>query len=151
MRLTASAVLGLALLTACARLTFQHPTAALVAIELTGVGLQGGALTLQLDVHNPNAFDLRTTRIAVGLDLDGTHFGDLDLARDIALPAGRTSRVELPLSFVWSGVGAGARAMLGRGAVRYDLTGRLFVQTPIGERAVGVRVGGDVTLRDLVP
>lgn len=149
MRFATSAVLGLALLAACARFTFQHPTAELVAVELTGVGLQGGALNLQLDVHNPNAFDLRTTRIAVGLDLDGTHFGDLDLARDIALPAGRTSRVALPLSFVWSGVGAGARALLGRGTTHYDLTGRLFVQTPIGERVVGVRVGGDVALTDL--
>jgi LEA14-like dessication related protein len=152
MRSATLAALGTAaLLAACARFTFEQPTAALMAVELTGVGLQGGALNLQLDVHNPNAYDLRTTRIAVGLDLDGTHFGDVDLGHDVLLPAGQTSRVVLPLSFVWSGVGAGARALLGRGAVRYDLTGRLFVRTPIGERAVGIRVGGDVSLRDLVP
>jgi LEA14-like dessication related protein len=135
---------------ACARFVFEQPTAQLVGVEVTGIGLQGGALSLQLDVHNPNTYDLTTARMALGLDLDGTHFGDVDLARDVVLPAGRTSRVELPLTFAWSGVGAGARALLGRGAVPYDLTGRLFLQTPIGERAVGVRVGGTVSLRDLV-
>jgi LEA14-like dessication related protein len=151
MRSGTSATLALAtLLTACAGLSFQQPTAALIAVELTGLGLEGGALNLQLDVHNPNRFDLRSTRVALGLDLDGTHFGDIDLGRAVLLPAGATTRVELPLRFQWSGVGAGARAMLGRGAVRYDLTGYLYVQTPIGERAVGVRVGGDVALRDLM-
>jgi LEA14-like dessication related protein len=152
MRFATAAALGLTvLLPACAGLSFQQPTAALVAVELTGVGLDGGALNLQLDVHNPNAFDLRTTRVALGLDLDGTHFGDVDLGSDVLLPAHQTSRVVLPLRFQWSGVGAGARAMLGCGSVRYDLVGRLFVQTPIGERAVGVRLGGEVTLKDLVP
>jgi LEA14-like dessication related protein len=152
MRFATAAALGLTVpLSACAGLSFQQPTAALVAVELTGVGLGGGALNLQLDVHNPNAFDLRTTRVVLGLDLDGTHFGDVDLGSDVLLPGHQTSRVVLPLRFQWSGVGAGARAMLGRGSVHYDLVGRLFVQTPIGERAVGVRVGGDVALKDLVP
>jgi LEA14-like dessication related protein len=137
-------------LAACARFTFEQPTAQLVAVEVTGVGLQGGALNLQLDVRNPNAYDLRTTRIAVGVDLDGTHFGDVDLGHEVVLPAGKTTRVQLPLTFAWSGVGAGGRALLGRGVVRYDLTGRLFVETPIGERVVSVRVGGDVSLRDLM-
>lgn len=139
---------GLAL-SACARFAFQQPTARLVAVEVTGLDLQGGALNLQLDVHNPNAYDLRTTRIAVGLDLEGTHFGDVDLGRDVALPAGQTTRVQLPVAFAWTGVGAGARAMLGRGSVRYDLTGRLYLQTPIGEQQVAVRGGGDVSLAQL--
>ncbi|MDH3496906.1 MAG: LEA type 2 family protein [Gemmatimonadota bacterium] len=141
---------ALLVLAGCARFSFQQPTAQLVAVQVTGVGLEGGALRLQLDVHNPNAYRLTTTRIAVSIDLDGTHFGDVELAQAIALPAQTTTPVEIPLAFTWSGVGAGARALLGRGAVRYGLTGRLEVDTPVGPRRVEVRGAGDVSLRDIV-
>lgn len=133
----------------CAGFAFQEPSAQLVAVAVTGLGIEGGSLRLDLDVTNPNAYELRTVRIAVGVDLAGTHFGDADLPREVVLPARGTTRLEVPVRFTWSGVGAGARAMLGRGAVRYDLTGTLTLGTPLGDKRIGVRGAGDVTLRDL--
>jgi hypothetical protein len=144
-------VSGLALLpTACAQFQFRAPTTQLVAVEVAGLGLEGGALRLLLDVHNPNAFALRTLRIAVGIDLGSTHFGDVALTEEVALPAGQTTQVRIPLSFSWTGVGIGARSLLGRGAVRYDLDGQLTLGTPLGEKVVPVRGGGEVTLEQLV-
>jgi hypothetical protein len=130
--------------------SFERPTATLVSVQVTGLGLQGGALNLLLDVHNPNAYDLQTTRIAVGVDLEDTHFGDVDLARGLVLKGRETTPVEIPLTFTWAGVGAGARGLLGHGAVRYGLTGRLWLDTPIGAREVQLAGTGQVTLRDLV-
>jgi LEA14-like dessication related protein len=144
-------VSALALLpTACAQLQFQAPTTQLVAVEVAGLGLEGGALRLLLDVHNPNAFALRTLRIAFGIDLDSTHFGDVALTEEVALPAGQTTQVRIPLNFSWTGVGIGARSLLGRGAVRYDLDGQLTLGTPLGEKVVPVRGGGEVTLEQLM-
>ena len=137
-------------LTACARFTFQEPTAQLVAVEVAGLGLEGGSLRLLLNVHNPNAYDLRTTRIAVGIDLEGTHFGDVAIADAVALPAGTTTPIRIPLAFTWGGIGTGARSLLGRGSVRYGLTGQLTVGTPLGDRTVPVRRTGEVTLDDLM-
>lgn len=137
-------------LAACATFTFREPAPQLVGLQLTALGLEGGALRLLLDVHNPNAYDLRTTRIAVGVDLEGTHFGDVELAEAVVLPARDTTRVELPLRFSWAGVGTGARSLLGRGAVRYTLTGRLRVATPIGDRDVPVRTSGEVALTEVM-
>jgi hypothetical protein len=54
------------------------------------------------------------------------------------------------MTFSWSGVGAGARALLGRGSVTYRLTGRLRADTPIGLREVDVSTGGTVRLTDLM-
>jgi len=133
-------------LTACAQFTFQEPSAELVGVEVVGVGLEGGDLRLLLNVHNPNAYDLRTTRIAVGIDLDGTHFGDVAVTEVVALPAHATTPIRIPLTFNWAGVGAGARSLLTRGAVRYGLTGQLTVGTPLGDKAVTVRGSGEVTL-----
>lgn len=138
---------------ACAplsQLTFERPAVQLAAVDVTGLGLQGGALDLLLDVHNPNAYDLRTTRMAVGVRLEDTHFGDVALEQATVLPSRQTTRLVVPLAFTWSGVGAGARALLARGAVRYRLDGRLEVDTPVGARGVDLALNGDVTLRDLV-
>jgi len=40
------------------------------------MGLTGGTLDLVFDVYNPNDYRLRSTRLEVGLDLEGKHFGD---------------------------------------------------------------------------
>jgi LEA14-like dessication related protein len=141
---------ALLLTTGCAALQFQTPTTQLVAVEVTGLSLEGGALRLLLDVHNPNAYQLRTTRVAVGLDLEGTHFGDVAVTEEVALPAGQTTQVRVPLNFSWTGVGIGARSLLGRGAVRYAIEGQLTVGTPLGDKAVPVRGTGEVTLEQLV-
>jgi len=137
-------------LVACGRFTFQEPTTELVGVEVAGLGFEGGALRLLLNVHNPNAYALRTTRIAVGIDLEGTHFGDVALPQDVSLPANQTTPIRIPLSFTWSGIGAGARGLLGHGAVQYVLTGQITVGTPLGDRAVPVRRSGQVTLGDVM-
>jgi LEA14-like dessication related protein len=140
----------LRVLTACARFTFQEPTAQLVGVEVAGLGFEGGTLRLLLNVHNPNTYDLRTTRIEVGIDLEGTHFGEVALAEDVALPARATTPIRIPLAFTWGGVGAGARGLLGHGTARYGLTGRLTVGTPLGDRTVSVGRTGEVTLGQLM-
>jgi LEA14-like dessication related protein len=134
----------------CAALQFQAPTTQLVGVEVTGLSLEGGALRLLLDVHNSNAYQLRTTRVAVGIDLDGTHFGDVAVTDEVALPAGRTTQVRIPLNFSWTGVGTGARSLLDRGAVNYAINGQLTVGTPLGDKTVPVRGTGEVTLEQLM-
>jgi hypothetical protein len=51
--------------------------------------------------------------------------------------------------FEWAGVGAGARALLSRQAIAYGVTGAVIVETPMGDRRVGLRATGDVPLRKL--
>ena len=76
-------------------LNFQEPQIALQEINITGLGLTGGTLDLVFDVYNPNTYRLRSTRLEVGLDLEGTHFGDaliekpLDLSPQKAPPVVR--------------------------------------------------------------
>lgn len=131
------------------RLRFEAPDVQLAEVRVTGIGLSGGSLELDLDVFNPNAYELRSTRIAATVDLEGTHFGDAMLERAVALPAESHSTVEIPMRFTWEGVGAGARALLATGSVRYTLGGRLIVDTPVGAQGVSLRRSGTATMRDL--
>lgn len=142
------------LLASCATLRhlhFEQPTVELEAIEITGLGASGGSLLIVLDVFNPNDYDIRTTWIEASLDLEETHFGKAVLEGDETLVAGSHTTVDIPAEFTWQGVGAGARALLGRGALRYDLETSLRVETSIGGRTVTLRNRGEVPIRDLVP
>jgi len=131
-------------------LNFQEPQIALQEINITGLGLTGGTLDLILDVYNPNDYRLRSTRLEVGLDLEGKHFGDALLDRPLDLSPTNHSRVVVPVRFEWAGVGAGMRALLGRQSIRYTLGGAVLLDTPIGDRRVGLKGTGEVPLRKLL-
>jgi len=142
-----------AVLGSCAtlgRLSFKEPELQLEAINITGLGLTGGTFDLVFDVYNPNDYRIRSTRLEVGVDLEGTHFGDALLERPLDLSPTNHSRVVVPVRFEWSGVGAGAKAMLTRQALGYGLTGTVFLDTPLGDRTVTLRGKGNVPLKKLL-
>src|SRR5881409_1806099 len=132
------------------RLAFTEPDVELQEIAVTGVGLTGGTFELVFDVYNPNEYRIRSTRLEVGVDLEGTHFGDALLERPLDLSPTNHSRVVVPVRFEWSGVGAGAKALLTRRAVAYGLTGTVFLDTPLGDRTVTLRGKGNVPLKKLL-
>lgn len=141
-----------ALLGACAtlgKLSFKEPDVRLERIDITGLSLGGGTMDLVFDVYNPNSYRLRSTRVEIGLDLEQRHFGDALLERPLDLSPENHSQVVVPVRFEWAGVGAGARALLGRQGVGYGITGRIILDTPLGDKAVTVHGSGDVALRKL--
>ena len=150
-RLSVAVVLFASACATLRALRFEEPQVELQEINITGIGLSGGTMDLILDVFNPNDYRLRSTRMEVGIDLEGTHFGDALLERPLDLSPLNHNRVVVPVRFEWAGIGAGARALLTRQAVRYGLTGTVFVDTPIGERRITLRGSGDVPLRQLLP
>ena len=140
-------------LTACAtlsKLTFHEPDLQLQEINVTGVGLTGGTFELVFDVYNPNEYRIRSTRLEGGVDLEGTHFGDALLERPLDLSPTNHSRVVVPVRFEWSGVGAGAKALLTRRAVAYGLTGAVLLETPLGDQRVTLHGSGNVPLKSFM-
>ena len=131
-------------------LHFAEPELQLKEIQITSIGLSGGTLNLALDVFNPNDYRLRSTRLELGIDLENTHFGDALLQTPLELPSQQHTLVTVPVRFEWAGVGAGARALLARQAIRFGLTGTAFLDTPLGDRRVQVKGSGDVPLRRLI-
>ena len=147
-------LLAVALLTSCATLrsalNFQEPQIQLQEINVTGMGLTGGTLDLVFDVYNPNDYRLRSTRLEVGLDLEGTHFGDALIDKPLDLSPTNHSRVVMPVRFEWAGVGAAARGLLTRQALSYGITGAVLLDTPLGDKRVQLRSSGNVPLKKLL-
>lgn len=131
-------------------LNFQEPQITLQEINVTGLGLSGGTLDLVFNVYNPNDYRLRSTRLEVGLHLEGTYFGDALIDKPLDLSPENHSRVVMPVRFAWSGVGAAARAILERQELKYGLIGAVMLDTPLGQRRVQLRSNGDVPLRKLL-
>src|SRR6267154_4619226 len=124
---------------ACAtlgRLSFTEPDISLQEIEITGMGLTGGTMDLVFDVYNPNDYRLRSTRLEVGIDLEGTHFGDALIDRPLDLSPTNHSRVVMPVRFEWAGVGAAARGFLTHQSLQYGVTGAVLLDTPLGDKRV---------------
>ena len=132
------------------RLAFTEPDVKLQEIAVTGIGLTGGTFELAFDVYNPNDYRIRSTRLEVGIDLEGTHFGDALLDRPLDLSPTNHSRIVVPVRFQWAGLGVGAKALLTRRAVGYGVTGRVLLDTPLGEKAVALHGTGNVPLRKLI-
>ncbi len=138
---------------ACAtlgRLSFKEPDVKLEQINLTGLGLTGGTFELVFDVYNPNDYRIRSTRLEVGIDLEGTHFGDGLVEKPLDLSPANHSQVIVPVRFEWAGLGAGARALLARQTLGYGVAGRVVLDTPVGDRTVTLEGKGNVPLKKLV-
>jgi LEA14-like dessication related protein len=119
-------------------------------LAVTGLSAEGGSVLLFLDVYNPNRYEIRAARFHVAIEIEGVHFGDALLQRPLRLEARARTPVQLPLTFTWAGVGAAARGILSRGSVVYDLAGRMLVNTPAGQRDVGLSRRGSVSLRNVM-
>lgn len=129
---------------------FEQPSLNLRDVAVTALGAEGGSLLLSLDVYNPNRYEIRTNRLHVALEIEGMHFGGASLERPLRLEARSRTPVQLPLNFTWAAVGAAARGLLARSSVTYELAGRMLVNTPVGQRDVGLRRTGSVSLRNVM-
>jgi LEA14-like dessication related protein len=150
-RLTVAVVLLAGCATIRSALNFQEPQMELKEINITGMGLTGGTLDLVFDVYNPNEYRLRSTRLEMGVDLEGTHFGDALIDRPLDLSPTNHSRVVMPVRFEWAGVGAAARGLLTRQALKYVVKGAVLLDTPLGEKRVQLSGAGNVPLKKLLP
>ncbi|MEP6687306.1 MAG: LEA type 2 family protein [Gemmatimonadales bacterium] len=131
-------ILGGLLVVGCAGLPayFKEPDLKLQRAVVRGVGLTGGTMDLVVGVYNPNSFDLHGTRLQVGLDVEGSHVGDVEYSSDFQVQKGDTTAVTLPVQFTWNGLTGAVRSALGYGELPYKLTGQLTVETPFGDRRI---------------
>jgi LEA14-like dessication related protein len=119
---------------ACSALgiNFREPDIQLDHVVVRGIGLSGGNLDLVLRVENPNTFSLNGTKLEVGIDVEGSHLGDITYDDDFVIPEEGHTTITLPLRFGWSGVGSAVRAALGYGELPYEMKGQATLSLPGG-------------------
>jgi LEA14-like dessication related protein len=113
---------------------FKEPDIQLDHAVVRGVGLSGGNLDLVVKIENPNNFTLQGTRLQVGIDVEGSHLGDITYDDDFSVSQNGETTLTLPLRFRWSGVGRAVRAALSYGDLPYKMKGQATLRLPWGAR-----------------
>jgi LEA14-like dessication related protein len=127
--------LVMATVVACAtvgRAVFREPVVTYKDALITGLGLAGGSLEVQLTVYNPNSFRLDGTGITYRIAVDSIPFGSGSLSDRFTVQEGDSTTVRLPLSFTYAGVGQAGRQLIQTGSVQYTVSGDITVGTPLG-------------------
>ena len=125
----------LAGVSACATLgyaNFREPVVTYKDAVITGLGVSGGSLEVVLNVYNPNGFRLDGTALTYRLSVDSVPFGDGTLSDRFVVNDKDSTRVRLPLSFTYAGIGQAGRQLIQTGSVQYTVSGDITVSTPLG-------------------
>jgi LEA14-like dessication related protein len=117
-------------------LNFREPDIQLDRAVVKGIDLTGGSLDLFVKVDNPNNFTLQGTKLELGIDVEGSHLGDITYDDDYTVSENGQTTVTLPLTFGWAGVGNAVRAALNSGDLPYKMRGQATLRLPGGLQKV---------------
>lgn len=138
--LVAAVVVGGAVGTGCASLArhaFVEPVVTLQNVRLNGLGFDGGNLDVILNVYNPNGYGLDATRLNYRLLIgDNVDVAQGTITERLTVQRNDSTRVTIPVSFTFRGIGEAGRQLLSTGAVTYRVMGDVAVGTPVGSFTV---------------
>lgn len=125
---------ALATLAACSLVgrQFIEPVVTFKNARITGLGVTGGALEVELDIYNPNSYRLDGSRLTYTIMIDSVRFGDGEYNSRFQVDRGDTSTIVLPLRFDYAGIGTAGRQLMNTGTVEYRVLGDITFGTPLG-------------------
>ena len=121
------------------------PDVSLKTVEFETLKPDEVKAVLAIDVSNGNAFALSALDLDLGLTLAGTRILGTKTPRATKVEAGKTTRIEIPVSFSPLAAGLATYSMLTGSGATYGLSGTLAARTPFGDLALPVDVSGETT------
>jgi LEA14-like dessication related protein len=115
-----------------ARASFRTPTVELREVKLRGIGLEGGALDLVLNVYNPNEYRLDATKLTYTLLAETTFVASGEINKRVTLNGRNHNDISLPLTFTMKELLGAAEVIVRKGSVNYTVKGEVTVDTPFG-------------------
>jgi LEA14-like dessication related protein len=125
---------AMAVLSACSLVgrDFLEPVVSFRNARITGLGVTGGALEVELDIYNPNSYRLDGSRLTYTIMIDSVRFGEGEYNSRFQVERGDTSTIVLPISFTYAGIGTAGRQLMNTGSVEYRVLGDVTFGTPLG-------------------
>jgi LEA14-like dessication related protein len=132
----------------------QKPTASLRSADVAAVNAEGFTVNFDLDVANPNAFDLPLTDADYALSFGGVKVADDKLSPGGSIPAGGSTGVTIPVRLRFEDLLKAERAIRAGGwDVPYEFDGALGFSGGSGLASLGIptriplRYSGTLPLR----
>jgi LEA14-like dessication related protein len=118
-------------LAACVRL--QKPEIAFRGVAIGGIGRDGAAIDVALDVTNPNGYRLGVEQLTYRLTVGGIAAGEGSIESTVSVPAHGTAPVHLPLRLEFGPLKSSALEMALAGGIDYAVDGEVVFRTPLGK------------------
>ncbi len=118
------------------RRAFSEPVVTFEDVRLRSLGVSGGNIEVVLNVYNPNGFRLDATQLTYNVYADSVLLGQGLIDERFTVQSRDSTRVSLPISFNFAGLGAAGRQIWERGSVDYRVRGDVRVGTPAGQFTV---------------
>ncbi len=146
--------MGAGLLTTACIGRVRQPEITLTGVRVSGLGLRGGSLIAELEIMNPNGFELETRNITYDLKVsDRTAQGEtwIDFAKGefrepVKVDDGGTTKVEIPIEFTYAAMGGAIRSIMDRGTFNYRVEGVVGLREPLN-RAIPYRHSRNISLQ----
>lgn len=132
------------LLLSCAGWMMEEPSVQLRRVSLHPRSLTEIHLVLDLDVQNPNRFDLTIRSFQYKLFLNEREIGSGRLEKEVRIPADSAVRVQAPVVAGFKNWNESLRAVIADKNIPYRIEGEANVRTIFGSRNYTFSKGGKI-------
>lgn len=121
-------------LVSCISWIMQMPSFALRGITLRTVSFTQMNILLDIDVQNPNSFDLTFQSFEYTIYLKNEEIGNGRLEKELLVPSSSTTRIQVPVVARFKDFSGSLKAILTQADLPYKIEGKASVKTVFGKR-----------------
>ncbi len=132
------------MLSSCAGWMTQEPSVQLRRVSLHPRSLTEIHLVLELDVQNPNRFDLTIRSFQYKLFLNNREIGSGHLEKEVRIPADAAVRVQAPVVAGFKNWNESLRTVIADRDIPYRIEGEAKVKTLFGSKNYPFSKGGRI-------
>ncbi len=137
-----------ALLSGCSKPA--PPTLTPERVTVNGVDPSGLALTVTISAANPNSADLSVSDVSSHVLLANHDVGTVTVPESLTLPAGKTTKIDVPVKVSWSDVTMLAQLAASNAPVPYSVDGTLNLGGSLLHVGVPFHLDGSLTHQQMV-
>jgi len=120
------------LLVSCLSWILEKPSIILREIIIEPRSLKEVNLLLDIEVHNPNRFDLTLTSFEYTVYLDNKEIGSGRSEKELLIPSSSTTRVQVSVVAKFKDVGRSLKTIITSDDVPYKIEGKTDIKTAFG-------------------
>lgn len=126
----------------------EMPFFTLRGVTLRPVSFTEMNLLLDLDVQNPNRFDLTFKTFEYTIRLGGEEVGNGRLEKALLIPSSATTRIQVPVAARFKDLSGCLKAILTKDDLPYKIEGKVTVKTVLGSRQFPFSNEGRINLKN---
>ncbi|MDA8126139.1 MAG: LEA type 2 family protein [Deltaproteobacteria bacterium] len=123
-------------LTSCVSWIVDQPSIVVQKVVITPLSFTEVNLLIDLDVRNPNRFDLTLKSFHCTIAIDKEELGKGSLQEKILVPSSSTTRIQVPVGVKLQDLGSSLKNILRGGDLPYKVEGKADIGTVFGSFAV---------------